>query len=209
VRDLISPLFFNDNTELHNLIRRRLILTYLTGSFHSSFIEEYAGGLLMALQKPDGGIRPILCGEVWRHCFASLPVNATPIHNETAKLFTSSYDNFIQTAGIRDGASHCAKILSVFYDNLDTSDPNDPDVIITFDVSIAFNTTDRTLTLDMMSGRVSRDYACGIKEGDVIGTVDSLTNLFGYFKAMHGCHSKLRYFDWDGQVHLAKGKTVC
>ena len=26
-------------------------------------------------------------------------------------------------------------------------------------------------------------------------------------KAMRGCHSKLRYFDWDGQVHLAKGKT--
>ena len=24
---------------------------------------------------------------------------------------------------------------------------------------------------------------------------------------MRGCHSKLRYFDWDGQVHLAKGKT--
>ena len=34
-----------------------------------------------------------------------------------------------------------------------------------------------------------------------------LTNLFGYFKAMGRCHSKLRYFDWDGQVHLAKGKT--
>ena len=50
----IAPLFFNDNTELHNLIRRRLILPYLTGSFHSSFIEEYAGGLLMALQKPVG-----------------------------------------------------------------------------------------------------------------------------------------------------------
>ncbi len=40
-----------------------------------------------------------------------------------------------------------------------------------------------------------------------ISTVDSLTNLFGYFEAMHGCHSKLRYFDWHGQVHLAKGKT--
>jgi hypothetical protein len=40
-RDLIAPLFFNDNTELHNLIRRCLILPYLTGSFHSSFIEEY------------------------------------------------------------------------------------------------------------------------------------------------------------------------
>jgi len=24
---------------------------------------------------------------------------------------------------------------------------------------------------------------------------------------MCGFHSKLRYFDWDGQVHLPKGKT--
>jgi hypothetical protein len=57
-RDLTDPIFFNDNTELHNLIRRRLILPYLIGSFHSSFIEEYAGGLLMVLQKQDGGISP-------------------------------------------------------------------------------------------------------------------------------------------------------
>ena len=66
----------------------------------------------MALQKPDGGIRPILCGEVWGRCFASLAVNATPIRTESAKLFTSSYDNFIQTAGIRDGVSYCVKILT-------------------------------------------------------------------------------------------------
>jgi hypothetical protein len=59
-RDRIAPLFLNDNTDLYNLIRKRLILPYLTGSFHPSFIEEYAGGLLMALQKQDGGIRPIL-----------------------------------------------------------------------------------------------------------------------------------------------------
>ena len=76
----------------------------------------------MALQKQDGGIRPILCGEVWRRCLTSLAVNDTPIRNEEAKLFTSSYDNFIQTAGIRDGVSHCAKVLSIFYDNLDISD---------------------------------------------------------------------------------------
>ena len=75
----------------------------------------------MALEKQDGGIRPILCGEICRRCFASLAVNATPIRNEAAKLFTSTYDNFIQTAGIRDGASHCAKILACFYDDLETS----------------------------------------------------------------------------------------
>jgi hypothetical protein len=62
-------------------------------------------------------------------------------------------------------------------------------MIIKIDVSNAFNTTDRALTLDMISGHVSRDYACDIKKGDVIRTVDSLTNLFGYFKAMSGCHS--------------------
>ena len=67
--------------------------------------------------------------------FAILTVNVTPIHNEEATFFTSTYDNFIQTAGIRDGASYWAKILSVFYDNLDASDPNDPNVIIKIDVS--------------------------------------------------------------------------
>jgi hypothetical protein len=37
----------------------------------------------MTLQKQDGGIRPILCGEIWRPCFASLTVNTTPIRMET------------------------------------------------------------------------------------------------------------------------------
>ena len=160
----------------------------------------------MVLQKQDGGIRPILYGEIWPRCFASLAVYATPVRNEAAKLFASTYDNFIQTAGIRDGASHCAKILSVFYDNLDTSDPNDPEVI-KIDISNAFNTTCRALTLDFFSGRASRDYACGLKKGQAIPTCEKLSYLFGYFKAMRTCHATLRDFDWDGQVHLAKGKT--
>jgi hypothetical protein len=58
-----------------------------------------------------------------------------PVRNESAKIFTPTYDNFIQTAGIRDGASHCSKIPSFFYDILDTSDPHDPEVIIKVDVS--------------------------------------------------------------------------
>jgi hypothetical protein len=130
----------------------------------------------MTLQKPDGDIHPILCGEAWRRCFASLAVNVTPIHNEAAKLFTSSYENFIQTTGIRDGSSHCAKTLTCFYDNLDVSDPTDPEVIIKIDVANAFN-------------------------------CDNLSTLFGYFKAIRTCETKLRYFDWDGQVHIVKDKT--
>jgi hypothetical protein len=60
----------------------------------------------MDLQKQDGGIHPILCGEICRRYFSSVPVNVTPVRHEGTKLFTSTYDNFIQTAGIRDGVSH-------------------------------------------------------------------------------------------------------
>ena len=128
----------------------------------------------MTLKKPDGDIRPLLCGEVWRRCFTSLAVNVTPIRNEAAKLFTSSYDNFIQTAGIRNGASHCAKILTCFYDNLDVSDPTDPEVTIQIDVANAFNSTNRGLTLDVLNGRASRDYAFAPSSVERFGDVASL-----------------------------------
>jgi hypothetical protein len=145
----------------------------------------------MALQKQDGGIRPILCGEIWRRCFASLAVNATPVRNEAATLFTSTYDNFIQTAGIRDGASHCAKILAVFYHNLDTSDPNDPYVIIKIDISNAFNTTDRALTLDVLSGHASRYYACGLKKGKLSHPARTLRTCLAILKSC--AHATLAY----------------
>ncbi len=62
-------------------------------------------------------------------------------------------------------------------------------------------------TLDVLNGRVSWDYACGLKIGDVIPICDNLSNLFGYFKVIRTCEMKIRYFDWDGQVHIDKGKT--
>jgi hypothetical protein len=70
--------------------------------------------------------------------------------------------------------------------------------VIKIDISNALNTTCRSLTLDVLSGRASRDYACGLKEGQAVPTCDNLTNLFGNFKAMRTCQARLRYFDWDG-----------
>ena len=50
--------------ELHHLIHKFLIIPYITGSFHPSLIEEYTEDVLMDLEKQDGGIYPILCGEI-------------------------------------------------------------------------------------------------------------------------------------------------
>ena len=111
------------------------------------------------------------------------------------------------TLFIRDGVSHSVKILSVFYDNLDTTDLNDPEMIIKIDISNDFNSTCRVLTLDILSGRASRDYVCGLKRDDVIVNSEVLSNFLGYFRSIRTCHVNLRYFDWDGRVHLTRDKT--
>ena len=204
-RELMAPLFMGDDEEFHSLIRVHLILPYLFGDFHPSHLQEYAGGLLLALQKPGGGLRPILCGESWRRCFASLAAHA--VRAPVSNIFTSTYNNFMQTAGLRDGASHCAKILSSMYDSLN-SDPNDPDVLVKLDIKNAFNMLCRQLTLDVLGGKASCDYACGLKEGDSFETTcEELRNMFAYFKAMRTTKSHLRYFDYLGNVLEAWGKT--
>ena len=95
-RELMAPLFMGDDEELQALIQAHLILPYLFGDFHPSHIQEYAGGLLFALEKPakdGGGIRPIICGESWRRCFASLTTNAA--RGPIPHVFTSTYENFL------------------------------------------------------------------------------------------------------------------
>jgi hypothetical protein len=53
-----------------------------------------------------------------------------------------------------------------------------------FDTSNVFNTTDRAFTLDVLSGRVSRDYVCDIKKRQAFPNCETLSNLFGYFKTI-------------------------
>ncbi len=78
------------------------------------------------------------------------------------------------------------------------SDLSDPDVIILC----------RSLTLDILGGKASCDYACGLKEGDNLETVcEELRNMIEYFKAMRTTQSHLRYFDFCGNVLDAWGKT--
>ena len=73
------------------------------------------------------------------------------------------------------------------------SDPSDPDVFIKLDISNTFNVLCRHLTLDVLGGKASCDYAFGLKEGDNIETVcEELRNMFQYFKAMRTTKTHLR-----------------
>jgi hypothetical protein len=97
-------------------------------------MEDYEDGLLMDFQKQDGVLRCHSSHPLRRDLVSLLRqsrfqcYSCTPVRNEAAKIFTSTHDNFVETTGIRHGVSHYTKILSGFYDNLDTSDPNDPGV---------------------------------------------------------------------------------
>jgi hypothetical protein len=92
--ELMAPLFMGDDEELQALIRYHLILPYLFGDFHPSHTQEYAGGLLIALEKPaspdgsPGGLRPIICDESWRRCLANLA--AAAVWGPISKIFTST-----------------------------------------------------------------------------------------------------------------------
>ena len=55
----------------------------------------------------------------------------------------------MQTAGLKDGTSHCAKILTSIFDAL-VSHPNDPDIIIKIDIVNVLNVLSRQLTLDLI-----------------------------------------------------------
>jgi hypothetical protein len=101
-----------DDDELQGLIKTHKILPYLLGDFHPSHIQEHAVGLLLTLEKPSkdgGGVRPIICGESWRRCFASLAANA--VWGPISRIFTSTYENFIQAAGLQDIVSPWAKFF--------------------------------------------------------------------------------------------------
>jgi hypothetical protein len=88
---------------------------------HTLYTEVSVKGALEKPANPDGspgGLRPIICGESWRRCLANLA--AAAVRGPISKIFTSTYENFLQTAGLQDGASHCAKILSAMYASLNS-----------------------------------------------------------------------------------------
>ncbi len=61
-------------------------------------------------------------------------------------------------------------------------------VIIKLDISNVFGSLCVKLVLDVLSGKVSRDYECGIKmDEDFETSVHESREYFGFFKLVHTC----------------------
>jgi hypothetical protein len=152
----MTPLFMGDDEELQTLIRDHLYsflpISALNGDFHPSHIQEYAGDLLLAFKKPltDGGsLRPSSAAKVGA---GAPPASQPTLWGPISHILHLKSRIFVQTAGLKDGASHCAKILTSVFDLLN-SNPNDPDVIIKIDIVNAFNVLSRQLTFDVKGAR--------------------------------------------------------
>jgi hypothetical protein len=95
---------------------------------------------------PRSSLRSVTCSlhRVWER-LSDPPDNWMDRSNttppEVVKIFTSTYDNFIQKTVIPNSPSHYTKNLSFFNDNLDTSDINHSELIIKIDISSVFNVT--------------------------------------------------------------------
>ena len=212
MKNLLQRIFLSfdpDNEDLKVLVYDCLYIPWLKGEFLPEFAPEYTGSYLIALQKPSGGIRGIAPVDIWRRATGNAIVRAT--QQIAAKTCIDTYSNFKQLALSKDGASHCLCFLNAaYYDPSFTSaeDAEDPMVIMKLGTKNAFGSLDARLVLDVLSGKASRDYECGIKLGEDFETaVHELRAYFGFFKLARTCESTLRFFSYDGATNYLKLKT--
>jgi hypothetical protein len=195
----------DDDVEAQQRIIKHLLVPYAKGDFHQDYLHEHAGGRLSAFFKKKDliKIRPINNTSLWRRAAAHL-INAH-IKMDAIQLFTESIPNFIQTAGSVDGASVCAKLVSMIHDMPVVSE--DPTIICQIDFANAFQMPNRQLgTNDCILGVASREYDEGrVKVGDPLPHLPVLKHFFPYFSSMNDVPSRNRFKDHEGSSHYILG----
>jgi hypothetical protein len=147
--------------------------------------------------------------DIWRRATDNAIVQA--VQPLAAKVCIEAYPNFKQLALSKDGASHFLYLLSsAYYDLSFTSAPDaeDPMVIINLDISNAFGTLCARLVLDFLSGKASRDYACGINaDADFETAVHELKAYFGVCRLQRTCEAILRLYSYNGATNHIRCRT--
>ncbi len=148
------------------------------------FAPEWSRSYLLALQKPSCGIRGIAPVDIWRRANGHAIVQAT--QQTAAKTCIDTYTNFKQLSLSKDGASQCLYFLNAAYSDpafTSAEDAEDPMVINKLDISNAFGSLCARLVLDVLSGKASRDYECGIKVDEDFETAVHELSVFWIFQA--------------------------
>jgi len=174
LREHVAFLFSEDNEEFHNLIRKHMVMPFILGDLFPGHSEEVARGKYFALVKPnangalfpnaggasvDANVRGIVIGSTWRRCSASLAVDESSL--AVTDYLLGQYDNFLQFAGQKDGATRCAQIAQILLANHVNHDVSDPLLAVQLDASNAFGSVSRQPQFDVVAGKASRSYDNG------------------------------------------------
>ena len=75
-------------------------------------------------------------------------------------------------------------------------------VVINLDISNTFGTLCDRLVLDVLAGKASRNYACGINaDADFETAVYELKAYFGFFRLQRTCETILRFYSYNGSTN--------
>ena len=115
-------------------------------------------------------------------CSASRAVAESSL--AVADYLLGHYDNFLQFAGQKDGATRCAQIVQLLVANHFDHDVSDPLVAVQLDASEsnAFCSVSRQPQSNVVSGKASRPYDNGrVQVGDKLPRPRTLDKCWGYF----------------------------
>jgi len=184
---------FNDGDEMfHEIFCTQLILPYVKGNFFEGYLSKAAGGEFFALEKPNESVRPVFIGSTWWRAPASLFV--AEVNSDVANFLMCTYDNFLQFACQKDGATRCAQITQLIASNCEVHDVDNPLVFMQLGIIDAFCSVRRQAQFDVLAERASTSYYNrNVRDGDMIPCAPSLRKYWGYFQSMQGHTSTLLF----------------
>ena len=125
-------------------------------------------------------MRGIVIGSTWRRCSASRAVAESSL--AVADYMLGHYDNFLQFAGQKDGATRCAQIVQLLLANHVDHDVSDPLLAVQLDAYNAFYSVSRQPQFDVMTSKASCSYDDGrVQVGDELPRPRTLDKYWGYF----------------------------
>ena len=183
-REHVAFLFSEEDEKFHNLIRKHMVMPFIVGDFFPGHREEVAGGKYFALVKPNADGAPIpsagVIGSTWRRCSASRAVYESS--SAVVDYLLGQYNNFLQFAGQKDGATRCAQLVQLLLANRVGHDVSDPLVAVQLDASNAFCSVSRQPQFNVLSVKASRPYDNGrVQVGDELPRPRTLDKYWVFF----------------------------